>query len=265
MTQNLIHSMSQHRQSYLDRISYSDRQLVIELEHLIGKYCFVPLDIPNIIDTNIVDWFQENKKSIIKLNPSVGIPQYGDGHGGFDSVDVYKDETYYPVNKTWEINPYNFENFKFKFKDIYEQVLEYMPFKDLNGFMFWSSTQRIIPHRDHNIFVDFPNNFRTMIYDNNPEQTLWVKEHIPETQIKIDGTETYVPRLKESNSYIWNNLRVLHGSNYSPDYFKIMMVYTRFQVDWYAYRELMERSISKYSDLLLASNNSVSKFLGHEI
>ena len=247
---------SQFRNAYLDHVSNSEKRLILNAERLWGKYCFTPLAVPRIHDPKIHDWFMTNKKSIVKLKPDIAGDTYGESN--FESIDLYEGES---PNNVWSSNPY--PNFKIEFKDFYDQLMDQLPFKRITACSFWSSTKLISPHRDQTVFVDLPLSFRVMLYDNNPEETLWVKECLPgEFSFDQPKDKFILPRIADTNSFAWNNLRVIHGSDRVPEYFKILLIINFVDIDWFKYYRLLERSVELYQEHTLISTYTQDAFLG---
>lgn len=225
---------------------------LIELEKEFGKYCFLPLAIPKIQDDNFVSWFHDHKKAITKIKPDVADTVVG--YTRFNSVNVCLDDRYIPKDPIWSDNQY--PAFKKDFPLLYQQMMDLLPLKYNPRFSFWNSTGEITPHRDHSFMVDTPNSFRVMIQDENLKDTLYVYEDC-ETQ----GPKKYVPSLQNTNSFVWNNLRVKHGSDYYPGYSKILLILNTFIPDYKKYSDLLRRSASLYSEHTLVSEKNISNFV----
>ena len=71
---------------------------------------------------------------------------------------------------------------------------------------------------------------------------------------------TFLPRAPDTNSFVWNNLRVKHGSVYDPAYKKILAVVV-CPIDIERYSSLMETSINMYKDYCIVSNNSIENYV----
>lgn len=241
------------RASNLQHIPLHLQRFVLELEKDYGRYCFVPLDIPVIFDEKIVDWFFEYKKSITKLKPDVADTKFG--YSLFNSVNVCLDDRYKVANPIWSDNQY--PSFKQDFPHFYQQMMDYLPLAKIPRFSFWNSTSLIAPHRDHSCLLDMPTGVRVMVYDENPVDTLYFYE---DTE-SYKGRKTYISRITETNSFVWNNLRVEHGSDYDVGYSKILLIINDFIPDYKKYRDLIDRSILKYADKLVISDNAIEDFI----
>ena len=62
-----------------------------------------------------------------------------------------------------------------------------------------------------------------MIHDDNPSPTLHIEEFKPDTNIPEPNTKKYIPNLEDTNSFVWNNLRTRHGSDFHPGNRKILL------------------------------------------
>lgn len=220
-----------------------------ELEHEYGRYCFVPLDIPLIRDDDFSSWYFEKAVPIKRLyneKESNAIL----GSSPFLSVDY--SEWSIPSKTKWNINFQ--EDMFLKFPSLREQILDYFPFKELHWINIWSSYKAIEPHRDDSYYFDTPLSFRLMIYDENPAPTLFFENQ---------SNERIYPSMAESNSFVFNNLRVRHGSTYNPAYKKCIFVFWRYVLDVKKYRDLLERSISKFKNTVLIDNTPTSNYIDY--
>lgn len=226
---------------------------IYDLESRYGKYCYTPLAVPVIQDSKIVDWFFEHCKKIVKLKPDVADTEFG--YSLFNSVNVCLDDAYRAKNPIWSDNDY--PKFDLEFPHFYQQLMEYLPLTKIPRLSFWNSTRPIAPHRDHNCFIDLPNSFRVLIYDENPTDTLYVYEDSDQGP----GPKVYIKRHSDTNSFVWNNLRVAHGSSYNDGYRKILLIINNFIPDHLRYIKCLEASISKYSMDALVSTKTIDAFI----
>lgn len=241
------------RTSNLRQIPQHLLSYIQNFEKQYGKYCYLPLDTPRIYDSKIVDWFFEHCRSITKLKPDVADTEYG--YSLFNSVNVCLDGKYMVQNPIWSDNQY--PNFDKEFPHFYQQMMDQLPLAKIPRFSFWNSTRPIAPHRDHSCLLDMPNSFRIMIYDENPVDTLYVYEDAE----NFTGNKTYIKRYTGTNSFVWNNLRVVHGSDYTPGYRKILLLINNFIPDYRRYLECIENSVLKYAVDTLVSSRSLQDFV----
>ncbi len=222
-----------------------------------GKYCYVPLDIPKFENQKLVDWFNNKKKPIYKISPDIASEKYDITN--FEAVDVLptgESEEQHTV--IWTLNTQ--QNFLSIFPDVYEQIMTYFPFKSITRMRFWSSTKNILYHKDHTIFTDNPSSFRIMLYDENPNQTLGLVPSLPDVPSDMKNI-FLLPRIENTNSFVWNNLRVKHGSDYDPAYRKILLIIDRYDLDIKKYNNLMEKSINKYKEFTMVSENKLVDYI----
>jgi hypothetical protein len=183
-----------------------------------GQYCLIPLDIPKFDHPELVRWFFDVSKPTYKI--SADIANNRTGVTNFDAVDIL------PTNEKdqqdiWTLNVR--QDFMTDFKHVYEKIMTHFPFKSISRIRLWSSTKNVIFHRDHTKFVDFPGAFRIVLYDENPEQTLSLIPSLPDSHDSL--LEKFaIPKLSNTNSYVWNNLRTKHGSVFVPGFRKIIII-----------------------------------------
>lgn len=226
---------------------------VSDIESRWGNYCLVPLDIPNVNVDGIADWFFDKKTPSVKRQLDVAGGNLGDSN--YNTADI----TLTPAKPNiWTRHEQH--NFLDEFPEFVDQLMDLFPFKKIHMFRFWESNKRIGLHRDDNDFRDFPNNFRTMVYDENPEPTLFSEEWLPNATV-ASGPRKYIPRLPETNSWAWNNLRTRHGSNFNPDYRKVLLIISGFEIDGNKYNKIMKNSVDKYAEYILTSNNATTDYI----
>ena len=231
----------------------------IEAERKFGNILLAPLDIPVIKDSEFINWYWDNSKKINKIMPDVATKR--NDLESFVSVDFVNEKSKWILERSnvWSLNPYS--NLETLFPTLFDQLYEYFPFKLIESFSVWSSTETIGLHRDQSVFLDFPASFRIMIYDDNPSPSLYVEEFSADSIVPEPNTARYVPRLNDTNSFVWSNLRTKHGSVYNPGYRKILLIFNHVVVDWKKYFDLIDRSVSKYKNHCLTSKLSISDFV----
>lgn len=229
------------------------KPLMYEYERRYGKYCLLPIAVPVITDDKIVDWFFEHCRAVTKIRADVADTEYG--YTLFNSVNVYIDERSRSGNPIWTDNYY--PNFERDFPHFYQQMMDLLPMARIPRFTFWNSIRPIAPHRDHACLLDMPNSFRIMLHDTNPDSTLYVYEDTETYQ----APRSYVPRLPDTNTFAWNNLRVQHGSNFSSDYAKVLLLVNDFIPHMAKYARVIEDSIARYTSELVVSNHELGDFI----
>jgi len=216
-----------------------------EFELTYGKYLYVPLCIPKIIINDIEKFksFHNKYGYLAKRNQTKSYEELS--YFGQDDYDQKIIEASYTkiVKQTAP--------------EIFEQVIEYMPFlstsmTDFSDWTMWSTRNYVPNHRDQTPMVDGPLMIRVMLYDDNPQQTLKM------TLDPIDRTVDYkfypdIPA--DTNTFTWNNLRLLHDSVYNTGHSKILWLFNLRLSPYYLdssrlnkYIDLLDRSIAKYKE-----------------
>jgi len=219
-----------------------------------GEHCFIPLDIPRYDYPEVATWFFEKAKPIYKLKSDIANPDYG--MTNFDSVDIFVTDKI--EDHIWSTNPQ--QDFLKLFPDIVERIMEEFPLRSIRKFVLWSSTKNVRFHRDHTKFVDYPSSFRIMLYDENPIPTLSLEECLPDSESTMTN-QFSVPKLSDTNSLVWNNLRVKHGSFFLPNFRKIILIIDWYELDVDRYHLLIEKSIEKYKNHLMISKRNIKDFI----
>jgi len=219
-----------------------------------GNYCLIPLDIQRFEYPDLVEWFFQ--KALPTYRTKSDSFYRTTGQTQFDAVDVIPDNSYQEDNYAINLR----QDFMTDFKYVYDRIMECFPFTSLSRIRMWSSTKDIPYHNDYNKFIDFPNAFRIMLYDENHSQTLSLIPSLPDRDIDINK-KFFIPRLSSTNSYVWNNLRIKHGSKFFQGKRKIVMILDRYDLDIDRYNTLIKNSVDKYQAECLMSNESIEKFV----
>jgi hypothetical protein len=214
----------------LDQLRYNPDLLGTEQW---GKYCYVPLDIPRYDYPELVDWYFDRAKPIYKLKSDIANPDYG--MTNFDSVDVFVNGKI--EDHIWTTNPQ--QDFLTVFPEVLARLYKDFPFKSIDRLNIWSSHRGVRFHRDHTKFVDYPSSFRIMLYDSNPIQTLGLSEQLPDQPEETLFYKFPIPKLPDTNSFVWNNLRVKHGSFFIQQFRKIILIIDKYELDVDRYHDLI--------------------------
>lgn len=233
-----------------------------EFEKTYGKYLFLPYDVPEIKINNIekfTSWFYGNSLHAAKVGKDFSAGTLPASDNTYLTIDSSVWRT------VWSKNPRP-EVFTL-FPELFEQIHEYMPWVGGTDFLWsmWSSCENIPTHRDMTSCVDLPHSMRIKLFDTNPEETLSlccdpIKEHSNEY--------LPIPKLTDTNTFGWNNLRTKHKSVYhGGDFRKILFIWrwhltTDKQVTQIA--DLFDRSIAKYSsqaNMVWVDKNTASDYL----
>jgi hypothetical protein len=147
---------------------HSHRHSGIESKY--GKYLFVPLALPvfEVPDKeHFFAWWNTNMAVTKKLDGDAVMSGYG--IAPFETIDIVNEIG----NQWWEANNQR-ESFKKEFPKLWQQFNDYLPLENILRLTFWSSRHAIQEHRDSAEFMDTPGSLRVMLYDDNPEETLYI-------------------------------------------------------------------------------------------
>ena len=247
-----IAHMSAMRKEQIKLFGNND-PLIYDLEKTYGKYLYVPLALPIFELPNsdhFFSWWKDNMAITKKLDDDVVMKGYG--ITPFETVDIITEIG----NQWWETNNKQ-ESFKKEFPHLWQQFHDYIPIKILR-LTFWSSRHEIQEHRDSAEMVDLPASMRIMLYDNNPEETLYVLDN-PLSPYVTEKAEM-LKRAPGTNSFAWNNLRCKHGSVYNPGHKKVL-AFAAGIFDVQKYGDLLERSVNTYKDYCITSKYSIENYL----
>lgn len=239
-------------QSRLIRGALQYRGLV-NLEKEYGKYMFVPLMLPPIqaLDKEkFVDWYFSIAKPVRKIKPDIA----GDGKSSYSHF-LSVDSPHSISEGIWETN-ISKDIFKV-FPELVEQIMQ-LPFRVIPHFALWSSTLPINEHRDHGAWLDLPMSFRSMLHDENARSTLYLRE---DPMVKQTPNKFVLPRLNDTNTFVWNNLRTMHGSVHSSDKRKILLIFSNPSIIPAKFKSLLDVSIDRYKNQLFTSPLDISNFV----
>ena len=249
-----IEFISEQRKQQIGLYGAAGAQRHSDLENKYGKYLFVPLALP-IFEVPDKEHFFAWWSSHMAITKKLGGDAVMSGYGitPFETIDIVNEIG----NQWWEANNQR-ESFKSEFPKLWQQFNDYLPFDKLLRLTFWSSRHAIQEHRDSAEFMDAPGSLRVMLYDNNPEETLYVFDN-PLSPFE-SGEPHMLPRAPGTNSFVWNNLRVKHGSIYNPGHKKVLAFAAGlFNID--KYEELMENSLNLYKDYCITSKYSIEQYV----
>lgn len=217
-----------------------------------GKYSMLPLDVPRFEHPEIVSWFFDNCKIAKKLqSENRGMGNDGTGKAWWQTVDFSPTGEVSEFGDAWETNFH--QEFLTLFPDFMEKVNEYLPFNTIRRVRLWASIKDVPYHQEPGILIDFPSTFRIVLHDTNPAQTLSVKD--------IDRNIIPLPRVEDTNTYAWNNLRVQNGSTFNPGYRNIVVLFHKYELDIDRFNDLMQRSVTKYNDVLLEDTRPITDYI----
>lgn len=236
-----------------DQIRQFNDPRVFEAEKKYGKYLYVPLALP-IFELpekeHFLSWWNSNFTVPNKLKADTIFKEYG--MSPFEAIDII-----HKIGDHWDVN-LKTESFKKEFPKLYQQFFDQLPCDDILKLTLWSSIKPLPEHRDTGEVVDVPMSFRVKLYDENPDETLFLFDN-PLRPYSC-GEPVALPRAPGTNSFVWNNLRVKHGSIYNPEHKKILaVVFCAVNVE--KYTSLMDASINIYEDYCIQSKNTIENYV----
>jgi len=250
---SLIKFLTDTRKEQLNTFCGHNINEVMELEKKYGKYLIVPLALPEFEMPDKDHFFDWWSKYAIKPNKIISehlSPETG--YASAESVDLIEKFQHY-----WTPNMQT-ENFIKEFPHLWQQFNDLLPIENILTLHLWSSYKPFTEHRDPGELIDTPMSFRIKLYDENPEETLYFFDN--PTQPYSQGPVTQVPKAPNTNSWVWNNLRVKHGSVYTPGYKKILVIATGI-LNIEKYEKVIDNSITTYKDYCVVSENSLGNYI----
>lgn len=232
---------------------FKNNPKVLELEKYYGKYLLVPLAIPlfELPDQDhFLQWWKNNAIRPVKQNGDYVATTTG--RSPFESVDIIQ-----KVGNDWNLNLKTNEFIK-EFPLLWQQVHDTLPCDDILVWNLWSSVEEFTEHRDSAEMLDFPASFRILLYDTNPYNTLFIMDN-PTKPFKVCDTK-FLPNLSDTNTFMWNNLRSMHGSVYNPQYKKILAVIIGL-INIEKYDTVLRKSITNYNRYCYTSDYSLENYV----
>jgi hypothetical protein len=230
-------------------------EYITSMQHLSQDYKnikWIPMDIPRFEIGNrqtFLEMWDKESIEITRLRTDVAEPWNKEDHplgensswnrAWFKGLTLWQHPAFENQLLLWKNKKYAGE-FKI-FADIVEQVFAYYPMHTFKEIYIWESITPIGPHRDESSFWQCPTEFRSMLYDENDQPTLYV--------IDVENSDKrYIDLPKSSNSFCWSNGTHLHGSDFFNKR-KILLCVSGIQHSVKS-RDLFERSILKYKSTL---------------
>lgn len=233
---------------------YRGTRYVIEsMESKYGDYLYTPLDIPKIeVPKDFIDFYYEHASFTYKRLADVASSPTPENQYGQNSTFLTIDSKPTVQGSIWTKN--FVAELLTTYKSIFDQINEYLPLNSpIEEFALWSSTKTVPLHRDESSFLDLPTQFRVLLQEpsEGTDTTLRLRTHSP---VNKNDNFFEVHKPKETNTFVWNNLRALHGSEFKNQN-KILFIPTGFvDIDWKKYNELLERSFIKYRSFSFIDN-----------
>jgi hypothetical protein len=220
------------------------------LEKKYGRYLFVPLDVP-VIKSNrheeLISFYYDHARLSERLKEDIAGTMDDSHRASFLSLNSSRSVKGDVWSKT------HMPDFEMLFKDLFEQIYEYLPIQQDTKFDYtiWSTKSPVVMHRDHTSLLDIPLNFRIKLYDENPSETLLIKNTLTDGVYQYQKTCNPIPLPRETNTWTWNNARIVHGSTYDPAYKKMLMILEDLKLDWDKYEKLLDQSLNRHKDNVL--------------
>ena len=234
-----------------DQFSDEYKAHMRNLEEKYKGIVWLPIDTPKIEFDNhdeFLDIWNHQSHDVLRVKPDIAEPWTKEKHpwkdksswnvSQFNGLHLYQ----HPLIPL-EINSFAGKLYTGKipmFERILDQVNTYYPIHTLLSLFIWESKMPISPHRDKGVYWKCPTDFRSMLFDENTEPTLYVGD---------DNSEpVFVDLPADTNTFCWSNGKSFHGSTYHGKRKFILcasMIQHSKKTD-----DLLERSITKYKDRL---------------
>ena len=213
----------------------------LELEALYGHYNFMVLDLP-VFKFDDMDKFHSIWNDLHGLcsrqRTDIANPYQVDDTPRFRSLDII--ENMPDRERIWTRN---YHNLNHEFPIFYQMMNDLLPFSSIDYVRLWQSIGEVRMHRDDSWwYFNFPTELRIMIYDDNETGTLKIRPEMVPFDVKpVNLPET-------SNSFSWNNVRCVHGSNKTEGKEKLLACITG-TYDLNKLETLFINSKNKYDDI----------------
>lgn len=177
-------------------------------------------------------WKQDASNFLRKKKDSQGNGQLSPGWDGFCwEFDSKK----YGTQTMWDVPSKDYTEHFPKFR----QAIDALPFTTMR-ILFQSNRNLIHPHKDGSPDTDhleYPASVRIIICDGNIIPNFYI--------VKNKTEKIYVDLKHDTNTFVYNNPKVLHAADYH-DRFKIIAHLVIKDIDETAYKNLLLRSVNKY-------------------
>jgi hypothetical protein len=195
----------------------------------------IPLDFPKVVPNNWEQWnsiWEKNKVFVPKTSQTVNkgqVPWIGFDiyvKDGVDATDLIK----YKCNNINcpELFPSLFDN------------LDKLPI-DIQVVRVLQSLSKVNAHQDFAVDSNFQS-FRSILYDNNPQQTWW---YTPDNKIKH-----YLKLPEETNTWWYDDSKIKHGTDFYPNHDKQLIMY-RGTLKKELLSTVLDNSTQKYFDYII--------------
>lgn len=227
-------------------------------QYLSGKYgniAYTPLDIPEVHPDSWQEFWEiwNAERDFLERRWS---DRNNVGTKHWLGMEIWEDTN--SEKRAWAM-PYS-QRMRDANPHMMSTIQEHMPFSKIGTVRLWRSVEEIWPHREGNPSLYLhPMEVRVMLADSNPVPTFYLTP--VQNRLNADfesarylareeGNRLYMNPSKENNSFVFNCETCYHGSDYDPNYAKILMVVNGV-MDLDRYDDLMSRSIKKFADRVI--------------
>lgn len=161
------------------------------------------LDMPEIYPDSWEVWWDIWNSNSAYMKKTV--VNHNSGGSGWKGIEIYRGPTY-TEDKTYDVR---YVDCRHIFPNMIGTI-ESLPMK-INVVRALQSLRPYPPHHD---FVLPQVQCRVLLYDENPSNTFYYI---------IDGKKVFQKLPEESNTWIYKDEGLLHGSDYNPKYKKILL------------------------------------------
>ena len=195
----------------------------------------VPLIFPKIVPN---DWSQWNKiwEKNAKFSPKITQTK-NSGQVFWTGFDIYVKDG---VDAT-DLIKYKCNNINCPelFPSLFDN-LDKLPI-DIQVVRVLQSLSKVNAHQDFAIDSNFQS-FRSILYDNNPQQTWW---YTPDNKIKH-----YLKLPEETNTWWYDDSKIKHGTDFYPNHDKQLIMY-RGTLKKDLLSTVLDNSTQKYLDYVI--------------
>jgi hypothetical protein len=193
----------------------------------------IPLDIPKITVDNAKLWKD------LYMSKRQPITKTGINHNGFDGawvgLDIYRGPNY---DASTDIYTSPYVNCAELFPNMIKTILDHIPM-DIACVRCATSIHPFIPHHD---FSTPRLSCRTLLIDQNVEPNFFY--------INLQGNKVYQKLPIETNTWMYDDSEMMHGSDKKPNLFKVLLMYYG-KPNSAKVSELANRSMAKFSEYVL--------------
>jgi hypothetical protein len=187
----------------------------VDLERKHGDIPWIPLAIPKILPNNLdhfIRYFNENAKAGVRKTHSYDEPDNDPNNKSsswnnpyWKTLELYRG----PSAEKW-FGTNTIENYSVDarniFPELYEQIFDLLPYKELFFVRFWSNIRPVGLHRDQDWTYNLPLSCRSIISDSNIDPTFYLSK----TKGSLEDRQ-YVKLPADTNTFAFNNGAFWHA------------------------------------------------------